>query len=224
MYLEEQSNRKVFGSDGTLGLFVALYLILLAFFIILTSISQHSEDKASAAIDSVNTVFKIAEGQKKPDSYESKLLLASTDPVLVAIQSSFVSEFDIVGEFDVSDGYIYQVQLPVSYLYEPGSYLVRPSVHPVIDNILTTLRNVPYGSERQLVLLFGKGSGSVDRELTRTQQIAVRRAGSFARFVEERGLRDFASGFASIPDNNIMLLFRHQPSGYTSNPALRGQS
>lgn len=222
MYIEEQVNRKVFGSDSTLGLFVALYLILLAFFIILTSVSQQSVDKASAAMDSVNTVFNESRGDIEPDSYQSDLALASADPVLVAIQSSFVSEFDIPGEFDVSDGYIYQVQLPVTYLYEPGSYLVRSSIHPVIDQILKSLSDAPYGSKQQMVLLFGKGPGTTDRELTRTQQIAVRRAGSFARYVEERSLRDFASGFAQIAEDEVLIIFRHQPSGYSADPIFGG--
>ena len=224
MYFEEQTNRKIFGSDSTLGLFVALYLILLAFFIILTSISQQSVDKATAALDSVNTVFNKASGDIQPDSYLSELALASADPVLVAIQSSFVSEFDIPGEFDVSDGYIYQVQLPVTYLYEPGSYLVRSAIHPIIDQILQSLKSAPYGSKQQMVLLFGKGLSTTDRELTRTQQIAVRRAGSFARYVEERGLRDFASGFAQIPDKEVLVVFRHQPSGYDADPVFSGQN
>ncbi|WP_262694996.1 hypothetical protein [Kordiimonas aquimaris] len=224
MYIEEQTNRKVFGSDSTLGLFVALYLILLAFFIILTSVSQQSVDKASAAMDSVNTVFNESRGDIEPDSYLSDLALASADPVLVAIQSSFVSEFDIPGEFDVSDGYIYQVQLPVTYLYEPGSYLVRASIHPVIDQILQSLKDAPYGSRQQMVLLFGKGLGTTDRELTRTQQIAVRRAGSFARYVEERSLRDFASGFAQIAEDEVMIIFRHQPSGYSVDPIFAGRN
>lgn len=224
MYVEEQTNRKVFGSDSTLGLFVALYLILLAFFIILTSVSQQSVDKVSAAMDSVNTVFNESRGDVEPDSYLSDLALASADPVLVAIQSSFVAEFDIPGKFDVSDGYIYQVQLPVTYLYEPGSYLVRSSIHPVIDQILQSLKDAPYGSRQQMVLLFGKGLGTTDGELTRSQQIAVRRAGSFARYVEERGLRDFASGFAQIPDDEVMVVFRHQPSGYSADPVFGGRN
>ena len=168
-------------------------------------------------------MFNETKGSIKPDSYFSALEVASADPVLVAIQSSFLSEFDIPGEFDVSDGYIYQVQLPVTYLYEPGSYLVRPAIHPVIDQILKSLQSAPYGSKQHMVLLFGKGVGSTDRELTRTQQIAVRRAGSFARYVEERGLRDFGSGFTEIPEDEVLVLFRHQPSGYDANPVFAGQ-
>lgn len=222
MYIEEQTNRKIFGSDSTLGLFVALYLILLAFFIILASVSRQSTAKASAAMESVNTVFNESVGHTAPDSYFSQLTLASADPVLVGIKTSFMSEFDVEGEFGVSDGYIYQAQMPASYLFEPGSYLMRATIHPVIDQILVTLSGAA-GGQTEMALLFGKGVGSTDRELTRTQEIAVRRAGSFARYVEEAGMFNFSSGFAEIPIDEILIVFRHTPSAYTATPFIGGQ-
>lgn len=210
MYIEEQQTRKVFGSDSTMGLFVALYLILLAFFIILTAVSQQSAVRASAAMESVNTVFKetgVAQTGANPNALQS----AASDPVLIEIERAFTSAFDIRGQFAVAGGNIYQVQMPTDYMFEPGSFRVRASVHPTLDQLLAVLNTAPTGQKQELALLFGRGSGAVDREMTRSQEIAVRRAGSFARYMENGGFENFSAGFTDISTDDVMLVFRNAP-------------
>ncbi len=209
MYIEEQQTRKVFGSDSTMGLFVALYLILLAFFIILTSVSRQSAMRASEALESVNTTFKELTPARNGES-QNAVQSAASDPVLIDIQRAFTSAFNVQGQFAVAGGNIYQVLMPVDYLFEPGSFRVRPSVHPALEELLMVLQQAPTQGRQELALLFGRGQeGQVDRELTRTQQIAIRRAGSFGRFMEERGFSNFSAGFADIGTEEIMLVFRN---------------
>ena len=208
MYIEEQQTRKVFGSDSTMGLFVALYLILLAFFIILTSVSRQSALRASDAMQSVNSTFKETDPVRNGDS-ATAVQSAASDPVLIEIERAFTSAFDVRGQFAVAGGNIYQVRMPVDYLFEAGSFRVRPSVHPALDELLGVLDNTPSGHKQELALLFGRGDGTVDREVTRTQQIAIRRAGSFGRYMEQGGFRNFSAGFADIGTEEIMLVFRN---------------
>jgi len=209
MYIEEQQTRKVFGSDSTMGLFVALYLILLAFFIVLTSISQQSSSRATAAMESVNATFKqagIADNGFDPAELKS----AASDPVLIEIDRAFSSAFNVKGQYAVSGGHIYQVQLPGAYLFEAGSFRVRTNVHPVLDQLLAALQGAPNGETQEMALLFGSGTGNVDRELTRSQEIAVRRAGSFARYMSERDFSNISSGFLPLPEGQIMVVFRNK--------------
>lgn len=208
MYIEEQQTRKVFGSDSTMGLFVALYLILLAFFIVLTSVSQQSAIRASAAMESVNTVFR-EDGDARTGNREEALQSAASDPVLIEIEEAFFSEFEIRGQYAVAGGNVYQVQMPLDYLFEAGSFRVRASVHPLLNQLLALLARAPAGQKQEMALLFGRGPGTVDREMTRTQEVAIRRAGSFARYMQERGFNNFSSGFSDIPDDQIMLVFRN---------------
>jgi len=213
MYIEEQQTRKVFGSDSTMGLFVALYLILLAFFIVLTSISQQSTSRASAAMESVNEAFKeagVADNGFNPSDLQS----AASDPVLIEIERAFSTAFDVKGQFAVSGGYIYQVQLPASYLFEAGSFRVRASVHPVLNELLSVLKKAPSGRKQEMALLFGSGVATIDRELTRSQEIAVRRAGSFARYMQEQNFSNISSGFMALPEDQIMVVFRNAENGH----------
>lgn len=215
MYIEEHQTRKVFGSDSTMGLFVALYLILLAFFIVLTAVSQQSAIRASEAMESVNIAFKEKGSARTGDNADA-LRSAASDPVLIEIEQAFTSEFNIKGQYAVAGGNIYQVVIPLDYMFEAGSFRVRSSVHPLLDDLLALLQGAPAGHRQEMALLFGKGEGSVDREMTRSQEIAVRRAGSFARYMEERGFANFSSGFSDIQADQIMLMFRNatyrQPS------------
>lgn len=208
MYLENQQTRKVFGSDSTMGLFVALYLILLAFFIVLTSVSQQSAMRASDAMESVNNVFK-EDGDARNGADPIAVQSAASDPVLIDIERAFTSAFDIQGQFAVAGGNIYQVQMPAAYLFDPGSFRVRTAVHPTLDELLDVLISAPNGQRQELALMFGRGDGTVDRELTRTQEIAIRRAGSFARYMEAGGFENFSAGFSDIAADQIMLVFRN---------------
>ena len=208
MYIEEQQTRKVFGSDSTMGLFVALYLILLAFFIVLTTISQQSAARATAAMESVNAVFNEA-GVADNGYVEEDMRSAASDPVLIEIERAFSTAFDVRGQYAVAGGHIYQVQLPVIYLFEPGSFRVRPDVHPVLDQLLAVLKGAPNGNKQEVALLFGSGGLTVDRELTRSQEIAVRRSGSFARYMQDRAFKNLSSGFTAMEEDQIILVFRN---------------
>jgi len=208
MYIVEQQTRKVFGSDSTMGLFVALYLILLAFFIVLTTISQQSTARATAAMESVNAVFNEA-GIAENGFSEDDLRSATSDPVLIEIERAFSTAFSVTGQYAVSGGHIYQVQLPATYLFEAGSFRVRPDIHPVLDELLDVLKGAPSGHKQEMALLFGSGGPTVDRELTRSQEIAVRRAGSFARYMQARDFNNVSSGFSSLEEGQIILVFRN---------------
>lgn len=208
-----QVTRKIFGSDTTMGLFVALYLILLAFFIILTAVSSQSEQRANEAMDSVNETFlkrnKISSGQ----SYEALASAAADDPVLRSIQSRFSSSFNVSGSFEYSNGYVYQVTLPIEYLFEPGSFKVRQQAHSTLTDVLAILSDSGLSAPQNLSLLFGIGTRPPEREMTRRQEIAVRRSNAFASFAEPYSGLDFSAGFASFPENEILLVFRRVSRG-----------
>lgn len=210
-----QATRKIFGSDTTMGLFVALYLILLAFFIILTAVSSQSQTRANEAMDSVNETFlkrnKISSGQ----SYEALAKAAADDPVLRSIQSRLSSSFNVSGTFEYSNGYVYQVRLPIEYLFEAGSFRVRQRAHSALIDVLKILSESGQSRAQDLSLLFGIGSRSPEREMTRRQEIAVRRADSFASFAGDYEGLQFSSGFASFPEDEILLVFRRVGQGHS---------
>jgi len=210
MFGEERESKRIFGTDNTMGLFVALYLILLAFFIILTALSTHAASRGSLAMESVNKTFTRS-GQSQIEDIDPRASTAAAeDPVLKAIQQRFFSELEIPGRFSEAGGGAFEIQFPESYLFEPGAINLRRDMSPFMDQIIAALGDVNSGARQEVAFLFGTGSGAVAREMTRTQEIAVRRAGSLARYLQTSGLeRDlFTTGFVGIPEGEILAVFR----------------
>lgn len=209
MFGEEKESKRIFGADNTMGLFVALYLILLAFFIILTALSTHAASRGSLAMESVNRTFQRL-GQADVEDIDPRASSdASEDPVLKAIQRRFFSELEIQGRFSEAGGGSFEIQFPERYLFEPGSISLRRDMAPFMDQLVAALGDVSGGGRQEVAFLFGTGGGPVAREVTRTQEIAIRRAGSLARHLETSGLeRDvFTTGFVGIPEGEILAVF-----------------
>jgi len=222
MNFEAPKFRRLFGSDGTMGLFVALYLILLAFFILLNAVSEHEAHKAVEAMESVNSTFKDPKQiENNPTIDPSAADVAAKDQVLSKISHAFFAELDIQGRFSTQGGNTFEVQFPSDRMFRRGSFRVRPDMMPFLDQLVTAVQSAPTGKKQQLAILFGTGTGPVDREMTRSQEVAVRRAGAIARYLREQGIADgtFTTGFSAIPEGQILAAFWSAPDTFSgSNP------
>lgn len=216
MYSEEPKTKKLFGSDGTMGLFVALYLILLTFFILLNSMSQQIAGRAVAAMESVNDTFNVS---KQIDNIvtidPSAENVAANDRVLSAVQRAFIAQMELPGRFGTQGGNTFEVEFPADRLFRRGSLKVKPEVTPFLDQLVTAVQLENKGRTSQLALLFGSGQGTVARVMTRPQEIAIRRAGALARHLKNSGVPDgtFTTGFAAIPEGQILAAFWSAPTG-----------
>jgi len=215
MIPDEPNLKRLFGSEGTMGLFVALYLILLAFFILLNAVSEQAASRAAAAMESVNVTFKES---KQPDNNPtidpSAADLAAKDVVLSQMRRAFLAEMEIEGRFSSQGGNTFEVEFPAENLFSKGSLRVRPDMTPFLDQLIAAVQNAPRGKRQQLAIMFGSGAGTVDREMTRAQEIAVRRAGALARYLQRNGIADgvFTTGFVGIPEGQIRAAFWSAPS------------
>jgi hypothetical protein len=215
MNSDEPNLRRLFGSEGTMGLFVALYLILLAFFILLNAVSEQAASKAAAAMESVNVTFKESrQVDNRPTIDPSAADLASKDVVLRQVSRAFLAEMDLPGRFATKGGNSFEVQFPTDNLFLRGSLRVRPDMRPFLDQLIAAVQAAPNGKPQQLAILFGTGSGPVARVMTRPQEIAVRRAGALARYLRRKGLADgsYTVGFTAIPEGEIKAAFWSAPS------------
>lgn len=210
MYEEQQRTKRLFGSDNTMGLFVALYLILLAFFILLNAVSDQAVVKAEAAMNSVNDTFKNARNTDNrytdaPDAVDEP----ANDIVLRQVKQSFLSEMELPGRFSSSGGKIFEVQFPAERLFQRGSFQIRPNMTGFLDQLIRHVLTAPDRNAQKIAFMFGSGAGAVDRELTRAQEIAVRRAGSLARYLRDKGIPDgtFTIGFVTIPEGDMLAAF-----------------
>jgi len=214
MYEFNQQTKRLFGSDNTMGLFVALYLILLAFFILLNAVSEQAIVKAEAAMESVNTTFKETKDLDNVFTTDPAAIEApANDQTLNQIRYAFLTEMELEGRFSTEGGNIFEVQFSADSMFQRGSFRVRPERTIFLDRLIELVQQSPNSQSQKIALMFGSGSGPVDREMTRAQEIAVRRAGSLARYFREKGVPDgvFTIGFVSIPEGEIFAAFRSKP-------------
>ena len=214
MFIEQERTKRIFGSDNTLGLFVALYLILLAFFIVLTSMSQQEAPRAVMAMDSVNNTFDRKTDNKRFNIDPRASNDPSNDVSLQKIRNLFYAELELEGRFTNRGGNVFEVEFPEEYLFSPGSFNVRPDRHGFLDQLLEAQSQGISEGRQQLAIMFGSGVAPVSREMTRSQEVAVRRAGSLARYLEGKGVPDgaFITGFVGIEEGKILAIFRNVPA------------
>ncbi|MBL4838005.1 MAG: hypothetical protein JKY34_10550 [Kordiimonadaceae bacterium] len=217
MYDQEETTKKIFGSDPTMGLFVALYLILLAFFILLNAVSNQAFQRAEAAIESVNASFndvaKVRDPQINIDPTVE--LHASNNPVLKKISQAFFVEMELQGRFSSAGGGTFEVEFPADVLFQRGSFRVKAGMTGFLDQLLAAVKKPLNGEKQQVAFMFGSGIKPVDRIMTRSQEIAVRRAGSLARYLISQGVEKgvFTTGFVAIPEGQMLAVFLSAPTG-----------
>ena len=203
-----------------MGLFVSLYLILLAFFIILNAISNQATDRARATIESVNDTFSAANPAPSPNTVfpdpdgQSKPL----DDLLTNLQGQFFAEFEIQGRFSSEGGKALQIRLPIEYLFNRGAFELSDARKSFLKSVIDTLSATPVGSELDVAFMFGSGNMIVSRNVTRSQEVAIRRAGVLARTLRAEGMSEgqFSTGFTQAAEEEVVVIFREKTSGQGS--------
>ncbi|WP_308910037.1 hypothetical protein [Pseudokordiimonas caeni] len=196
--------------DGTMGLFVSLYLILLAFFIVLNAVSNHAPAKAVETMDSVSGTFSAASSPVAPPGLDPAEQTAPTDDLLTSIKGEFFAEMAIEGRFTGAGGRILELDIPVSALFSGVDTEVRSDRKAFLGRILGMLKGASARQRQQVLFLFGNGEAAVTPKLTRGQEIAIRRSGSLARFLRDAGLEGgtYGAGFAAHAEDRILVVFR----------------
>ncbi len=211
MFEQEQQKRKVYGSDNTMGLFVSLYLILLAFFIVMNSMADAASENKQEALDSVAKTFKNSKKPTKATTAQGGEAIANgPDPILNDIAQLVTSELDVTGSFPQKRTDIFRVDHSVDSLFERGSFQVHFSKRPFIKNLSKILLSAPAGEKTRVSFLFGTDGKPTTDALTRREEIAVRRAGALARTLRGAGMVDgtFNVGFAGHSAATIIAVYQ----------------
>lgn len=195
-----------------MSLFVSLYLILLAFFIILNSISNQATAKSSATMESVNNTFSNDNPSPATelDLQSDEVMSAPLDDLLTKIQGRFYAEFEIEGRFSNEGGRALEIRFPVNYLFDRGSFELGTARQTFLSDIVSDLNNINAGNKLDVAFLFGTGGEVISKNVTRSQEIAIRRAGALARYLRTQGIRagQFSTGFTGIENDQIIAVFR----------------
>lgn len=227
MYEDHTYGKRLLGKDSTMSLFVSLYLILLAFFIILNSISNQATAKSSATMESVNNTFSNDNPSPATelDLQSDEVMSAPLDDLLTKIQGRFYAEFEIEGRFSNEGGRALQIRFPVNYLFDRGAFELGTARQTFLSDIVSDLNNINAGNKLDVAFLFGTGGEVISKNVTRSQEIAIRRAGALARYLRTQGIRagQFSTGFTGIENDQIIAVFR-ETKAYENTLKLKPQA
>jgi len=190
MPLQEEFHDPTEGRGGSsIALFLALYLLVLAFFILLVSISTLEDVKSQAAMDSLSSSFTTI----LPPSLQLTAVSNSEGEVLAGQQfqervtNIFSTTIQVTSVDVIQPGRLMRVQLDSDILFESGTAKIWESNHPLLDRIVASLSGRPPGFRFDMEFIIGSSyqEGNI---MPVEQTLEMSRAGAFVRAMMSRGV------------------------------------
>ncbi len=172
----------------TITLFLSLYLLVLAFFILLVSISKTEDVKSKALMDSLSSTFSSV----LPPRMDLTAFNATTGQFLAAdefqrqVTGLFSTVIGVVKVEAIQPGRLMRVELDGDGLFELDQDVVREGQYGFMDRLVAALSANPPGLRFELEFVV-PAPWSEDLTLPEDQSLPVRRAGTFARDMLARG-------------------------------------
>jgi len=174
---------------GSIALFLALYLLVLAFFILLVSISTLEEVKSKAAMDSLSSTFTTIlppSLQLTADSSTDGKVLAGQQ-FQEQITNIFSTTLQVSKVEVVQPGRLMRVGLNADVLFEPGKVVIRETYLPLLDRIVASLSDRPSGQKFDMEFVIASPYTS-GKNLPIGETLEMSRAGVFVRDMLARGV------------------------------------
>lgn len=169
-------------ANGAVALFLALYLLLLAFFILLNTISTFEEVKTREVQESLSSAFASI----LPPTTSLQTVTSIEGPVVAAedmqakLGSLFQTAIKVVRVQVIQPGKLMEVIMHVDQLFDPNSILIRERQADFMEQLASVLSDDQGYASYEMEMVMGSEVGSKGTvEIENNLQIA--RAGSFAR-------------------------------------------
>lgn len=207
---EADDPRKTMGGPGTLTLFLSLYLLVLAFFILLNSMASLESIRSKAVIQSLSNTFASAGPGGRDDPFVANFGdLQAAREFQTQVARVFQTAIPATRVEVLRPGRLMQVQFPADTLFLPDSSALRPGQFPLLDRIVAAMSAPPAGMFYEIE--FGIGSiAPAAGVLPIGETPEVARAGAFAREIIGRGAApdSIMVGTALGDPGRVTMLFR----------------
>ncbi len=191
-------------------IFLGLYLLLLAFFILLNSISTYEEIKTKKAIESLSSTF-AATGPptEKPVVFTSDVGAIPEAEQLQNVITHLVKTAIPIEEVKLKrGGGQMRVTIPVETMFEPDSARILPGVEEFLNGLAEALSTPPPGFRFDFEATLG--AAELRAEILKDgEPLQLSRAGALARDLRRRGApaRSVAVGVEPGDPAGLRLLF-----------------
>lgn len=173
--------------DPTLILMLSLYLLLLAFFILLTTMSQFEQERTRKVLESVNVTFegRVVATQSLPNPDAGTGALDGERSLTDQIESLFKQTIPAIEVDESADGTVLRIEMDARSLFRRGSTAFAPGRSALFRRLAEALTG-PEGQARFFELAFehavplGAGVGR--------DSLSVLRGGTVARHLGRLGV------------------------------------
>jgi len=175
---------------NTVALFLGLYLVVLAFFILLVTISTVEVTKSKKVMDSLSSAFtSIVPPSADLQSFKSKDgdVLAGQE-FQQQVTGIFSTALGIDKVETVQPGRQMRLLLKADSLFFQNEARIRPAMFPLLDRAVAALSNRPSGMRYDMEFVIGTATAQDGKTMPVEETLEVRRAGAFANEMNARGI------------------------------------
>ena len=195
-------------------LFLGLYLLLLAFFIMLDRISSYETRRSGAVLGSLNDTFPtIATGTTETSPLGRTLeAVVAARAYLREVGTLVAGAMALVKVEIVRPGEVMRATVPLDALFEPESASLRAPTGDLFDRIAGALAGAPDGNQAELELVIGTDWLTADA-LSGTPPLPLARAAALGRALRAHGVRAdrLAAGLVTGDTANATFFVRLRP-------------
>lgn len=198
--------------DGNTYVLLGLFLVVLAFMIVLLSISRPEGGRSAAVIGSVSSTFAPspprASGPFPAGGRRGEVL--GGEAVLDRLQQLIASQLAIAEIERPRRGDVMTVSMPADALFHAGKARLREHLLPLLDRIVTAISGAPGGTGVEVRLLLGTAGSDARLLPSAADSVALRRAGAWVRAMIGRGIdgNRLAVGLRAQPERQAAWQFR----------------
>ena len=189
--MDKHENNRSARVDPTVVNFLSLYLILLAFFILLMSLSQMEQERIQAALGSLDIAFKskIETKQSENTTTPTPQRVVGFETFPERVKRQFEAALPI-GRFEVHQiGDLIRITVPSDLIFVPGKPHLRATKADLIEGIALSLSQSRAPERYHVALQIGtETTSTTSRGAAGKPSLAMLRAGAFARDLRRRGV------------------------------------
>ena len=167
---------------ATIIQFLSLYLLVLAFFIVLVSISTFEKIKSTAVMDSLTSTFaSVLPPSTSLTAFTSKegQVLDNAD-FQQEINGLFATAIGVTRVEVVQPGRVMRVVMTADSMFMPGDARIRDAQYEMLDRLVASMSSRPAGLVYDMEIVVGN-SLTDESGMSAEQGLEMARAGALAR-------------------------------------------
>lgn len=196
------------GPDTTASLFLSLILLVLAFFIVMVSISRVDAERSTGVIESFAGTFASGVPRAASQGAQRGNVVDGED-LEQSLKRLFATELAIAEFRSVVPGRILEIEMAGEVLFHRDEARIRLARSRLLDRLVATVTMRPLGQRVDVQGLVSTGTPKGSDMPTSPSALSVKRAGAVGEALIRRGLprSRLAVGFSAGQNDRIVLVF-----------------